>query len=283
MPRSPYSPAQSARERVAALLSELRKDAGITGYELSLRCGWSGAKVSRIENAKTTPSDTDIRDWCSACGHPERAEDLISASRQADQLYVEWRRQQRTGMRRVQDNLLDLGRRTRLQRVYCSNVIPGFFQTPDYSRALLTSIIRFEDVPNDIDAAVTARARRAQLLHEAGRRFVVLLEESVLRYRIGGPQVMARQLEYLAEVAALPSVALGIIPFTADRDPMWPLEAFYIHDHSKVIVETLTAEINVTAASEMQMYERAFIDLGRLAVYGPTARWHIAQAVDALH
>ena len=35
----------------------------------------------------------------------------------------------------------------------------------------------------------------------------------MLRYRIGGAEVMAGQLGYLLEAIALPSVSLGVIPF----------------------------------------------------------------------
>ena len=45
----------------------------------------------------------------------------------------------------------------------------------------------------------------------------------MLRYRLGGADVMAGQLARLAESAALPSVALGVIPFTPDR-VAWPYD-----------------------------------------------------------
>jgi Domain of unknown function (DUF5753) len=40
---------------------------------------------------------------------------------------------------------------------------------------------------------------------------------------LGDADVMAGQLGHLLEVMALPSVSLGVIPFTAPRD-MWPIE-----------------------------------------------------------
>ncbi|MFC1406144.1 MULTISPECIES: helix-turn-helix transcriptional regulator [Streptacidiphilus] len=282
MARSPHSGAEQARARIAALLRDLRLDAGITGDELSRRCGWSAAKSSRLEHAKTSPSDSDIRTWCGACGASDQADELVLANRQADQLYSEWRQQQRSGLRRIQESVLPLHERTRVQRVYCSNVVPGFFQTPAYTRALFASFVRFEGIPDDIDLAVESRQKRGRLLIEGDHRFVVLMEETVLRYRIGGRRVMAEQLERLLAVSSLPSVALGIIPFTADRDAMWPLEAFYLYDTEKVLVETLSAELNVTSLREIELYHRAFLELGQIAVYGHAARERIRQAVDAL-
>jgi hypothetical protein len=47
-------------------------------------------------------------------------------------------------------------------------------------------------------------------------------------------------------------------------------------------VETLSAEVNVVAPAELLLYERAFAELGRLAVYGPTAAARITAAIEAL-
>jgi transcriptional regulator with XRE-family HTH domain len=98
MPASPLSSAQKAREPIAARLCELRLDAGLTGHELSRRCGSDAAKTSRIEQAKAAPSDAVIRAWCAACGRADHAPDLIAASRQAHEQYVEWRRRQTNGL-----------------------------------------------------------------------------------------------------------------------------------------------------------------------------------------
>ncbi|MEY9848287.1 transcriptional regulator with XRE-family HTH domain [Streptacidiphilus sp. BW17] len=283
MASSPHSGAQAARDRIALALRDLRRDAGINARILSERCQWSAAKTSRMEHGKIPPSDQDIRAWCQACGQPQMAPDLIAANRAADQLYVEWRRRQRSGLRHIQEATLALSEQAGVERVYCSNVLPGFFQTAAYTRAMFETFVRFEDIPDDIDEAVASRGERAQLLHEGGRRFVVLLEETVLRYSLGGPATMIDQLEHLLTVARLPSVALGVIPFAADRSIMWPLEAFYLFDNTRVVVETLTAEINVTSPQEIRLYERAFLELGRMAVYGPPAQALIRHAMRELH
>jgi len=282
VPASPSSAAQQARARIAAVLHEQRLDAGLTVRALALACGWSAAKASRIENGRTQPSDSDLVAWCTAAGQPERARDLTAANRQAGQLYVEWRRRQRTGLRRIQEAALEEIEQSSLQRVYSSSVIPGFFQTAGYCRALFTAFVNFEDIPDDVDQAVAARLERGRLLRDGGRRFVVLLEETVLHYRVGAPAVMREQLRHLLRVQRLPTVALGIVPFTADRSGIWPMESFYLYDQSRALVETLSAEVNVVAPAELALYDRAFAELGRLAVYGPTAAARINTALLAL-
>jgi hypothetical protein len=185
-------------------------------------------------------------------------------------------------LRRLQESGVPLYEQTWQFHCYCSNVVPGFFQTPGYATALLTSIARFRGTPDDVADAVTARMNRSRVVREGDHRFAVLVEESVLRYRIGSPEVMAAQLGYLLSVMALPAVSLGIIPFTAPRTS-WPLETFTIFDRQRVHVETLSASIKETQPSDVALYLKAFGNLKELAAYGANARMLITAAIDTLN
>ncbi|MEU3437808.1 helix-turn-helix transcriptional regulator [Streptomyces sp. NPDC006863] len=278
---SPSSSAQAARETLAVRLTHLRKDAGLTGKDLSARCGWHPAKTTRIQKGAVAPSDADIRTWCAACGADDQADDLIATARAVDSMYMEWRRLHRNGMRQVQEDWLALHEQTRHCRVYLSNVPPGFLQTPAFATALMNQITRFQCTPDDVAEAVAARVARSRFLYEGGHRYVVLMEESVLRFRTADPEAMRGQLRHLLAVMPLASVSLGIIPFTAQRT-VWPLEAFYVHDDTMAVVETLTAEIKVTQPRELADYLKAFAGLAEMAVYGDDARNLIRAAIDAL-
>lgn len=279
---SPSSSAQRAKQELANRLRELRLDAGLTARALSSTAEWHEAKTSRIESAKQAPSDADIRAWCRACGADDRATDLIAASRAADSLYLEWRRMNRTGLRRLQESRIPLYERTRLFRVYCSTVVPGFLQTPGYAKALMSAITAFRGIPDDVEDAVTARTNRNRILGSAGHSFSMLIEESVLRYRLGDSEVMAGQLGHLLSAMSLPSVSLGVIPFSASGRRMWTLEAFTVFDDAQVEVELLSAQVTVTVPGEVTLYLRAFDKLAELAVYGPEARAIIAAALNDL-
>ncbi|WP_116213874.1 helix-turn-helix domain-containing protein [Streptomyces olivoreticuli] len=281
MPTSPSPRAQVAREALAERLKEIRQDAGLTGHDLAVRCGWHKAKSSRIENAKTAPSDADIQAWCHACGAAEQAADLVAANRTADSLYVQWKRLHRTGLRRIQESYIPLYEQTRHFRVYCSSVVPGFLQTEAYATALLSSVAAFRESPNDVTDAVAARLARSHVVCDGNRRFAMLVEESVLRYRLGDAEAMAGQLGYLLSVMSLPSVSLGVIPFEAIRS-LWPLETFNVFDDKQAAVELLTAQVTVTAPGEVAMYVKAFVDLQSHAVYGSRARSLITAAIDVL-
>ncbi|WP_250301995.1 helix-turn-helix transcriptional regulator [Streptomyces sp. A 4/2] len=280
-PTSPSSRVQAAREQLAARLREIRLDAGITKREIAIRCAWSEAKSSRIENARTAPSDRDVQSWCRACGAENLAPDLIAANRQADSMYVQWKRLQRTGLKQLQQANLPLFERTRHFKVYCSNVVPGFLQTPGYATALLQAIATFRGLPDDVADAVTARMNRSGIVRESGHRFGILIEETVLRYRIGNAGVMAGQLGSLLSAMDLPSVSLGVIPAAAERT-MWPVESFTIFDDARVDHEPLSASVTITAPDELGQYVKAFGALHKGAVYGAPARALIVKAIEAL-
>jgi Domain of unknown function (DUF5753) len=197
-------------------------------------------------------------------------------------MYVEWRRLNPAGLRRAQESRRPLYERTRLFKAYCSAVVPGFLQTPDYARALLSAITEFRGTPNDVEEAVEARISRNRMLRSGTHRFALLVEESVLRCRLGDAEVMAAQLGYLLEAMELPEMSLGVIPFTACPRPVWPLESFTIFDDERVHVELLSAQVTVTAPSEITLYVRGFEKLAELAVFGAQAGDLITAAIDIL-
>jgi transcriptional regulator with XRE-family HTH domain len=282
MATSPSSSAQAAREGVARGLRDLRADAGLTGTELAQRCGWTHPKTSRLENGRTPPTPDDIRRWCAACGADDQAEDLIAQSRDAESAYMEWRRQVRTGLKRLQDRYVDLYRSTQLFRIYSPTLVPGLLQTEGYARAILSGVADLYDAPNDVDQAAAARLERSKVVHEPGHRFVMVIEESVLYYQLGDSDAMAAQLGYLLTAGALPSVSLGIIPNSVQR-MLWPQELFHVYDDQLVSVELMSARVRVSQPSEVALYLKAFEQLRGMAVYGSDARSLILRAIEVLH
>ncbi|MFE6778249.1 helix-turn-helix domain-containing protein [Streptomyces sp. NPDC057702] len=282
MSASPSSSARAARESVAQRLRGLRKEAGLTGRELAMACGWHYSKTSRIENALTGPSASDIRLWCAAVSADGQAQDLVAQSLSAESLYRQWRDQVRAGLRYLQDSRVVSYRDTHLFRVYSSSLVPGLLQTEGYATAVLRLAAAAHDVPShETLQAARARVERSHIIHEPRRRFVFTVEEAVLRSQIADPDVMAAQLGFLLTAGALPAVSLGVIPMDARRH-RWPEETFHIFDARIVSVELVSAEVTVTQPSEIALYLRAFEELRAMAVYGAAARALIVRAVDAL-
>jgi hypothetical protein len=249
MPIPPSSSAWQARQTLGARLGELRED---------------------------------IRVWCEHTRALDQVDDLVAFLRSVEGMFIEWPRVDRTGLRHAQEPVLQLWQRTRLFRAYSSWLIPGALQAPDYTRAVLRAIAERRELPDDVEEVVEARSDRLRLLREGERRFVLLIEESVLRTVIGGAEVMAGQLGHLLTVGTLPSVSLGIIPMGLDRDAEWPVEAFWLFDDTQVNAELVSGVLTVTQPREIAMYAQVFGRLSDLAVRGAAARRLITAAIDAL-
>ena len=283
MPTPPSSSsAWQARQALGARLGEIRKDAGLTGRALAHLCGWHESKVSRIEHARTAPSADDIRSWCGQCGKPAETEDLITFLRTVEDMFIEWRRMERTGLRRAQEAVLPLWERTRLFRAYSSWLIPGAVQTSAYTTAVLRAIAARRELPDDVEDAVAVRADRLRLLREGDHRFLVLIEESVLRNVIGGPEVMAGQLGHLITVASLPSVSLGIIPMGLGAGRR--LAGRGLLDLRRQAGERGAGLRLADAhpAPRDRHVRQAFSELSQLAARGAQARTLITAAIDSL-
>jgi transcriptional regulator with XRE-family HTH domain len=273
--------AKPAIEALGIRLRDLRHDAAMTGRELAAQCGWQPSKVSKIEYGRQTPSEADIRDWCIACGFPSEIPDLIAAVRSIDAQVVDWRRSLKEGTRRRQRANVSAYEKTTLFRIWEPAVVPGLLQIPEYARGVLTTVIDFYGIPDDVDEGVDARLAAQSVLARGDRRFLLLVGEAALHTRVGDASVMLGQLDRLLEAMRMPRISLGVVPQAAPY--LVPRNnGFTIYDNRVVTVATYTAELTLTQRHEVATYERAFDRLQALAVRGSAAKNMIKSAVRDL-
>jgi transcriptional regulator with XRE-family HTH domain len=105
-------------------------------------------------------------------------------------------------------------------RVYESLVVPGLLQTRGYAEAVSRSGTA-ERTEQEVARHVELRlARQAVLDREPDPlRLWVVLDEAVLRREVGGPAVMAEQLDHLGELARRPRVTVQVMPFGGGAYP----------------------------------------------------------------
>ncbi|NUS71951.1 MAG: helix-turn-helix domain-containing protein [Corynebacteriales bacterium] len=279
--RTPQANA-SVRASLGERLREIRADAGLTARALAQLAGWhDGSKVSKIEHGRQMPSASDIRAWCVSCGAEGETSELLSFLHGMDSLYVEWRRKERGGLRKIQEASAPRDQRSNVLRLYESDVIPGLLQTKAYATALLGVIAEFRRIPNDAELAAEARIARQKVLHDGKHRCAILMEENVLRTVFGSAETMCEQLDHLARATTWPSVSVGVIPMGRPRS-IWPTEGFWLYDTEKVLVELSTAELTITQSHEVHTYAQMFQGFAELALYGTQARSLIADAKQSL-
>lgn len=95
------------------------------------------------------------------------------------------------------------------------SVLPGLFQTSDYALATLTA--HPETTEDVVKEQLAARLDRQAILYRADPppRMISLIAEQALYANIGGPAVMAAQMEHVLELAQMPRVIVQIIPSQA--------------------------------------------------------------------
>lgn len=270
--------AKEAREAFGERLRNLRKDAGLTGRQLSELAGWHSSKVSRIEYGKQTPTDADLRAWCTHARADEQLPDLIANLRNVEASYLEWRRM-RLPHRQKQSVAAEA--KTNLMRWYEPVVVPGLLQTPPYAEAILRMVLDFYDEPeSDIESSLGARLERQQVLYRGNHRFYFILGEQVLHTRVATAYVMLEQLDRLLTAMSLPRVVIGILPTKAHYRT--PVNNFIMFDSRMVQVETISAELTITQPSEIALYDKAFHRLKNQAIHGQDARAMIGEAMADL-
>jgi transcriptional regulator with XRE-family HTH domain len=272
---------QHAREALGGRLREVRRSSGLTGRGLAERLGWPPSKVSKLENARQTPSAEDIRGWCAACGAEAETEGLLASLHTLESRHAEWRRMLQGGASGHQSEIATRDAKTRLFRAFETAAIPGLLQTAGYARARFAEGIAAHGLPNDIDAAVAGRLARQQILYDPSKRFHFVITEAVLRFQTCPPQVMLAQLDRLVAATTLPNVRLGVISFETTYVST-PWHGFWLLDEDLVMVETVSAELNLTQPQEIEVYGRVFASQAAVASYGSKARAIIMSVMEQL-
>src|SRR5205823_5343156 len=102
------------------------------------------------------------------------------------------------------------------ERTLQLQVVPGLLQTADYTRALNERGQQFFNSNARPGRYVTARQSRQARLTEGypyPMRFHAVLDESVIHRVVGGPQVMAEQLQHLLTLGKQTNVTIQVVPF----------------------------------------------------------------------
>ncbi len=270
----------NARQSLGSRLREIRTAASLTQRDLGRLTGWHSSKISKIEYGKQAPTKDDIGAWCRQCGASDQIPDLVATLQALDEMWIEWKRSLRTGTRHRQREQIAHEGGAQLLRWYESMLIPGILHTADYARGVMSKIIDFYGVPDDLDQGVEARMERQRILYRGDHRLHLVMAEQCLRTVVVDAPTTVAQLDRLLAVQGMARLSIGIIPRGTPFQVL--ANSFILFDEAKVMVETISAELTVTQPREIELYSKAFQTLARQAVYGPGARQLITEAIKVL-
>jgi len=201
------------RRRLGLELRRLREETGLTIEQVAVSLEVSDSKISRIETAQVGATPRDVRDMLALYGVTGEHRDwLIHVSREARQR-AWWQRFGNT----PESNVVGREAAASSVRSYAPLLVPGLLQTRPYARAVLSAILT--DLAEIEQRLEMRMARQSLLKQEDPPRISTVIDEAALRRVVGGATVMRDQLEYLVEAAAIPTVTIQVLPFSAGEHP----------------------------------------------------------------
>ncbi|WP_406462370.1 helix-turn-helix domain-containing protein [Streptomyces sp. NBC_01622] len=263
-----YGPAVR-RRKLGAELRALRADAGLTSGEAARLVGWHQSKVSRIETGASGVKPPDVRLLLDAyqVGDAQLRDMLLVLAGSDDGGgRHHWWHAYRGVLPPAYRDFISLESQASTIRTLETSVVPGLLQTREYARAVTRAAVGGldNDGPERLDALVQVRLARQDILRaDPPLELSVVLDEAVVRREVGGPGVMARQLERLIEAAQLPQVRLQVLPFAAGAHigitgPFVIFSFPSTSDLDVVVLDHLTSSLYLERKEDLEAYSEAF-------------------------
>jgi transcriptional regulator with XRE-family HTH domain len=258
------------RRRLAAELRALREAARLTCDEVADHLECSASKISRVETGRVSVSPRDVRDMLELYGvEPQQRESLVQLARESRQ--KGWWHAYSDAIQPRFATYVGLEDAAAEIRTYEVNLIPGLLQTEDYARTVIGAG-NLTGTQEDVERRVALRmARQPTLTGDSPPQLWAVLDEAALRRTVGGPGLMRLQLDHLVDLAAMPNVAVQVIPFTAGAHPgmgkpfvilAFPERA----DPDVVYLEDLTSTLYLEDVDEIDRYNMLFNHLRATAL-----------------
>jgi transcriptional regulator with XRE-family HTH domain len=205
------------RRRLAAELRGIREAKGKSGDSVAAALRWSPSKISRYERARTSLPPQEVArllDYYQITG-PRRAL-LLGLAEDAAQ--KGWWEEFADTLSDDYKQFIGLEHEASSMAVWHVDVVTGLLQTEAYARHIISSYSRIDPMPPGmIGRLIKVRLRRQQVLDREDLRVSVVLDESVLKRRIGDESVMYEQLQRLVRDGDRPNLTLQILPLNAER------------------------------------------------------------------
>jgi transcriptional regulator with XRE-family HTH domain len=258
------------RRRLALELRRLREAAKLTCEEVADHLECSASKISRVETGRVSVSPRDVRDMLELYGVPgAQRESLVQLARDSRQ--KGWWHAYSDTMQPQMATYIGLESAASEIRIYEVSLIPGLLQTEDYARAVIRAGM-VNSPAEDIERRVSLlMARQPAVVREDPPKVWAVLDEAALRRRVGGSGLMRLQLEHLLAQAALPNVAVQVIPFGGGAHPAMGRPFIILVfpervDTDVVYLEDLTSALYLEDVAEVDRYNVFFNHLRATAL-----------------
>jgi transcriptional regulator with XRE-family HTH domain len=278
------------RLRLAAELREIRESKGKSGDAVAAALKWSPSKISRYERARTGLQPREVErllDYYEITG--ARRTLLLALAQDAAQ--KGWWEEFADDLSADYQQFIGLEHEASSIAIWHVDVVPGLLQTQAYARHIISSYNRVDPrAPRMVERMVKVRMRRQQVLNrEPELQLSVVLDESVLKRRIGDEQVMYEQLQRLVREADRPNLTLQVLPLDAQHTVFG--ESFVIFSFGSdeeamlqdvVSTEHLRSGYSVEGETDTYLHRIAFQMLAGTALDPAASRALTLETAEAL-
>ncbi|MCQ4197173.1 helix-turn-helix domain-containing protein [Streptomyces parvulus] len=254
-------------------LEELRTRAGLSFEQAAESIGVSHSTIRRMEAAKVARLRLpDVEKLLQFYGVRDQQEidTFLKSAREANKRG--WWHTYRDVMPDWFAAYLSLEQAALHIRAYEPEFVHGLLQTAAYARALLSAGNPHAS-SDATERRVALRMRRQEILtRPAPPRLWVVMDETVLRWPVGGSEVMREQVDHLIEVGRLPNVTLQIMPFAGGPHPAMRAGAFHVFRFRApelpdiVYLSGLVGAVYLDKGDDVVVYREALDRLGAQAV-----------------
>jgi transcriptional regulator with XRE-family HTH domain len=201
------------RRRLGSELRRLRETAGVTTEQAGERIGGEKSKISRQENGRQGVTKLEIEALLDLYGvQDDKLMGALTTLARGSRRKSWWAPFSDILPERFQEHLSIESDATRML-IYQPLLVPGILQTQEYAQELIRGGEK-DTAVEDLESYLAVRMARQDVLRkEDAPQCVCLLDEAVLRRPLGGPQVMAAQLQRLIELNDPPHLSIQVIPF----------------------------------------------------------------------
>ena len=249
---------------VGIVLARMRRTKRITGAQLAARVGMSQPKISRIERGRTLPEPEDVGVIARALGADEaRVQALMNRVERLHDRMTDWRPASATLVGRQKD-VMGWEAAATVLRDFEPAMVPGLLQTSGYAAAAfrvfqrVAPLVDGELTETAVLAAVSARARRQEILADQSKSFYFIVTEVALRNPICSPAEMLAQISHLREVAGRrANLSVAVV---RDDAPVGfpPMHGFVLHDDNLVIIDVYNTGLLSRSHKDVEGYHRVF-------------------------
>lgn len=276
---------QVARRVLRYELVRLCEQAGKNHTQAGERLGMSRVGFTHLVSGKNLPSRPALEVLMDFFGRPDRVplmlELLAVAKLKADQQSTVHQNIESSSSMNDFELAVGLEAVAAGIEVFDPVIVNGLLQTEAYARELIAYHASIT-LGVDIEASVALRMRRQSVLTREASPTELwwVVEEQALRRPVGGPAVMAGQLDHLLAVTGRPNVNLQVIPHEVGVHPSLKGAFFLLRfedDWRVAYEETRPSAYYYDSPDAVEDYEKVMNHLRHLALNPKRSRALIAK------